>query len=160
VVKDFGKRKQLFPRRINGGIWNGKLTWGRLTVGRVRGILKNPCYAGVYAFGRYYQRKEITADGKIHSTQTARSMDEWTVTIRDHHESYISFDQFLQNGRALAANSRPSGEMTPTGPAREGAALLQGILLCGACGRRLGPKYKSSKSSASPQYRCDWKQRE
>jgi DNA invertase Pin-like site-specific DNA recombinase len=160
VARDFAKRKLMFPRRIYGGVWSGKLTWGRLTHGRVRGILKNPCYAGVYAFGRYHQRKEITADGKIVSMQAIRPMNEWTVTIKDHHDSYISFDEYLQNQRMLAANSPPRDDMMSSGAAREGMALLQGMILCGSCGRRLGPKYKSTKYGIQPLYRCDWKQRE
>jgi DNA invertase Pin-like site-specific DNA recombinase len=160
VAKEFAKQKLMFPRRTHGGVWSGQLSWGRLTVSRVRGILKNPCYAGVYAFGRYHQRKEITTDGKIVSMQAIRPMSEWTVTLKDHHDSYISFDEFMQNEQKLAANSPARDDMTHSGSAREGTALLQGIILCGSCGRRLGPKYKSTKDGAQPSYRCDWKQRE
>lgn len=160
VAIEFTKQRLLFPRRMYGGVWNGKLTWGRLTVGRVRGILKNPCYTGAYVFGRYHQRKEITTDGKIVSTQALRPMSEWAVTIKDHHDSYISFDQFEQNQQALAANILAGTDMTNSGPAREGMALLQGMVLCGSCGRRLRTNYKSTASGAQPLYRCDWKQRE
>ena len=58
------------------------------------------------------------------------SPEAWRVVIHDHHEGYISWDQFLANRRRLEAN-RTNGEanLLP-GPAREGLCLLQGMLLC------------------------------
>jgi DNA invertase Pin-like site-specific DNA recombinase len=63
VVHRFVERGLRFPKRAYGGAWNGKIVWGRLTHGRVLGMLKNPSYAGMYVFGRYqYRRVEAMQD--------------------------------------------------------------------------------------------------
>jgi DNA invertase Pin-like site-specific DNA recombinase len=159
VVHEFSRLNLQFPKRAYGGIWKGKLIWGRLTHSRVLGILKNPSYAGAYVFGRYHYLKNITPEGKILSTPAIRPMDEWTVNIENHHEAYISWEEYLHNQKALKAN-RTNGEGTVlSGPAREGLALLQGLLICGTCGRRLHPRYKGN-GGIYPTYQCNWKRRE
>ena len=56
---------------------------------------------------------------------------------------------------------RPTGPMAKclAGPAREGLCLLQGLLLCGICGRRLGVRY-TGNGGLYPIYQCNWKHRE
>lgn len=63
VIHAFVKEGMQFPKRAYGGAWNGKLIWGRLSEGRVEGMLKNPAYAGAYVYGRYQSVKDI-ADRK------------------------------------------------------------------------------------------------
>src|SRR6202008_582873 len=65
VMDHFRRHGLLFPKRSYGGVWNGKLLWGRLSHSRVLGVLKNPAYAGVYVYvyGRYTYRKHLAADG-------------------------------------------------------------------------------------------------
>ena len=103
VVHDFAKKAIQFPKRAYGGIWNGRLIWGRLAEGRVRMILKNPAYAGVYVFGRFGAANR-SPRRQIHSKITAVPMASWTVTIPDHHEAYISWEEFLQNQTILLRN--------------------------------------------------------
>jgi DNA invertase Pin-like site-specific DNA recombinase len=66
VMQRFAASTLRFPKRSYGGAWDGKLIWGRLTHGRVLGLLKNPSYAGRYVFGRYQYRREISPEGKVH----------------------------------------------------------------------------------------------
>jgi hypothetical protein len=122
-------------------------------------ILKNPAYAGVYAFGRFRCRKQISGEGQIHSKITAVPMPSWTVTIPDHHEAYITWEEFLQNQTILLRNLTCAEENILTGPAREGLALLQGLLLCGNCGRRLSIRYQGN-GGIYPMYECNWLRRE
>jgi DNA invertase Pin-like site-specific DNA recombinase len=159
VVHHFAQKAIQFPKRAYGGIWNGRLIWGRLSEGRVRMILKNPAYAGVYAFGRSRCRKQISSDGQIHSKITAVPMPSWTVTIPDHHEAYITWEEFLQNQTILLRNLTCAEENILTGPAREGLALLQGLLLCGNCSRRLTIRYRGN-GGIYPTYECNWLRRE
>src|SRR5437870_6760242 len=50
-------------------------------------------------------------------------------------------EEFLENAKQMEKN-RTNGEDTLlSGPAREGSALLQGLLLCGHCGRALTVRY-------------------
>jgi hypothetical protein len=70
------------------------------------------------------------------------------VLIKDHHEGYISWETFERNQRRIVANRR--GDATPSAP-REGASLLQGLVLCGRCGRVMKVQYTRSRY---PRYVC------
>lgn len=159
VVQHFARHRLQFPKRAYGGLWNGQLIWGRLSHGRVLGLLKNPCYAGVYVFGRYRYRKQILADGRIRSRMIAVAPDDWLVTIHDHHEGYLSWEDYLYNGKLLDQNRTNREETLLSGPAREGLALLQGLLLCARCGRKLVVRYTGNGGSY-PVYQCTWQRRE
>jgi DNA invertase Pin-like site-specific DNA recombinase len=159
VVHHFAQKEIRFPKRAYGGIWNGRLIWGRLTEGRVRMILKNPAYAGCYVFGRFRYRKQIAPDGQIRSKMTTVPMPSWTVTIHNHHEGYITWEEYLENQTILLRNLTHSEENVLSGPAREGLALLQGVLLCGNCGRRLTVRYQGN-GGLYPTYECNWLRRE
>ena len=141
VMQRFAAGALRFPKRSYGGAWNGKLIWGRLTHGRVLGLLKNPSYAGRYVFGRYQYRREISPEGKVHPRKYAVAIPDWRVSLQDHHEGYISWEEFLHNQERLEKNRTNGEETVLAGPAREGLALLQGLLLCGHCGRRLTVRY-------------------
>jgi len=159
VVHRFGQQGLRFPKRAYGGAWDGKLLWGRLGHSRVLGILKNPSYAGVYVFGRYQSRREITPDGEVRSRLYSAPIDAWRVVVKEHHEGYISWEEFLDNGRLLEKNRTNGGATILSGPAREGLALLQGLLLCGTCGRRLSVRY-TGNGGIYPTYECNWLRRE
>ena len=144
-------RNRRFPRRAYGGAWAGELRWGRLTHARVLGVLSNPSYAGAYVYGRYRSRRVVRPDGAIVTRTVELPRSEWPVVIQVHHEGYISWEQFLANEQRLAANNNRKGQRPP----REGAALCQGILRCGACGgsmttlhRREGSYYECGHSRA------------
>ena len=157
VVQRFHQLGLRFPRRAYGGAWDGKLIWGRLTHSRVIGVLANPCYAGTYVFGRYQSCKKIDATGEICSQSRRMPEDQWRVVIPDHHQGYITRDQFRANRTRLADN-RTNIE-TLAGPAREGLCLLQGLLLCGICGRRLTVRYTGSRG-LYPTYECNSRTRD
>ena len=149
VVGVFQGRR--FPRRAYGGAWAGELRWGALTHARVRGVLRNPSYAGAYVFGRYRYHRVVRPDGAIVSKMVELPRSEWAVVIQDHHEGYISWQQFLANQERLAQNNTRKGARPP----REGQAICQGILRCGACGgsmttlhRREGSYYECGHSRA------------
>src|ERR1700694_813276 len=157
VVRRFQELGLRFPRRSYGGAWDGKLLWGRLTHSRVLGILANPSYAGTYVFGRHQARKQIGPTGEIRTQSRRTAQDEWRVAIPDHHPGYITWDQFLANRSRLAAN-RTNSEVL-AGPAREGLCLLQGVLLCGICGRRLSTRY-TGNGGLYPSYDCNSRSRD
>jgi DNA invertase Pin-like site-specific DNA recombinase len=159
VVHRFAESALRFPRRAYGGAWNGKLIWGRLTHSRVLGLLKNPSYAGMYVFGRYQYRRRISPAGEVQKRVCTTPIEEWRVRLEEHHEGYISWDEYLENQTQLEKN-RTNGEATMlNGPAREGLALLQGLLLCGHCGRALTVRY-TGNGGIYPTYLCNRLRRE
>ncbi len=159
VVHRFAKAGLEFPKRSYGGVWKGKLIWGRLTEGRVLGVLKNPTYAGAYAHGRYQSIKDIRPDGTFRSRSKRMPISSWTVLINDHHEGYITWQEYIGHQKILESNRTNGEETLLKGPAREGLALLQGLLICGCCGRRLTVRYKGN-GGLYPTYECNWKRRE
>lgn len=157
VVHAFAKEGIQFPKRAYGGAWNGKLIWGRLSESRVRGVLRNPAYAGAYVHGRYQSIKDIAPDGTFFIRVKEAPLELWTVFIEGHHEGYLSLEAFLQN-RELLERNQTNGQIVP-GPAREGHALLHGLLICHSCGRRLTVRYMGN-GGIYPVYECNWQRRE
>ena len=159
AVHRFGDAGMKFPKRAYGGVWDGQLIWGRLSHTRVLAVLKNPAYAGAYVHGRYRYVREIGPDGSIRSRMIQMPMPSWQVLIRDHHPGYIDWPTFLENQTMLERNQTNGEETLLSGPAREGLALLQGLLLCGTCGRRLSVRYKGN-GGIYPMYECSRLKRE
>jgi DNA invertase Pin-like site-specific DNA recombinase len=159
VVHRFAAHGLRFPKRAYGGAWGGKLLWGRLTHSRVLGLLRNPAYAGLYVFGRYQARREITAAGEVRTRVQPVARPAWRVSIPEHHAGYITVDEFRNNQERLAKNRTNGEAMVLSGPAREGLALLQGRLLCGHCGRALTVRYRGN-GGISPTYQCTRLRRE
>src|SRR6266576_1288402 len=145
VVAAFAGRR--FPLRAYGGAWAGQLRWGRLAHARVLGVLKNPAYAGAYVHGRYTSHRTVDPDGTVHTAITERPRAEWPVLIKDHHEGYITWADYLASETRLAANRTNAGARPP----REGCALCQGIIFCGSCGKPMRTNYHTD---ARPSYEC------
>jgi DNA invertase Pin-like site-specific DNA recombinase len=150
VVQAFAADGLSFPARVRSGQRKGELTWMPLAHWRVLSTLHNPRYAGAFAYGRRRVRK--TADGK--TTIQALPREQWTALICDAHAGYISFAEFEANERVLAANAQAHGADRAAGPAREGAALLQGLAVCGRCGRRMTVRYHRRRGTLVPDYQC------
>jgi DNA invertase Pin-like site-specific DNA recombinase len=154
VVKAFAAEGLSFPARHRGGPHAGELYWTTLTHTRVLAALHNPRYAGAYVYGR--ARHYTDADGRHHTTVKPR--EQWTTVIEEAHPGYLSFAQFLANQDVLAANAAARGEDRRAGPPREGPALLQGLLVCGRCGRRMTVRYHSrADATVVPDYFCQAK---
>ena len=69
------------------------------------------------------------------------------MCIREHHDGYISWDDYLANEAKLAANRTNAGARPP----REGLALCQGIIWCGSCARQMSTRYHRDGRAA---YEC------
>ena len=137
-----------FPRKAFGGAWAGQIKWGPLTRGRALQILRNPTYAGAYVYGRRYDQSSLNPDGSVRTTTRQRVRQEWPVNIQEHHPGYVSWETFLANEKRLAANSTNAGAKPP----REGPGLLQGLVICGACGHAMSTIYPAGK----PGYGCSY----
>lgn len=136
-----------FPLRAYGGVWAGEIRWGRLTHSRTLALLSNPSYAGTYVFGRFRSRRWIDSEGVIRLRTTKLPREEWAVVIQDHHAAYITWSTFLDIQGKLVANCTRAGARPP----REGSALLQGLVLCGSCGRAMSTRYDGLKRA---DYEC------
>lgn len=126
----------------------GQVRWGSPNFGHILDILHNPIYAGAYVYGRRLSRMRLI-DGNIRRRTTRVSESDWKACLRDHHPSYIAWEEFVANQRKLHENRTNASH----GAAREGSALLQGLAVCGRCGRRMSPEYYPSRVE-SHRYAC------
>ena len=149
VVRAFREQQLTFPARHRRGPRRGELFFQPLTHDRVLSILHNPAYAGAYAYGRASHATGL--DGHHHTT--ARPVPEWTVLIKDHHPGYLTWAQYEANLAVLAANAAARGDDRAAGPPREGTALLQGLVVCGRCGRRMTIRYHTRHGTQIPRLR-------
>jgi excisionase family DNA binding protein len=134
---------------------DGQLTWVTATYPAVHKILTHPAYAGAYVYGRSRGERYIDAAGAPAARRRAVPRPEdWQVLITGHHPGYISWDAYLANTARLAANMAPARGEPGTGATREGCALLQGLAICGVCGRRLGVFYRGPAKTI-PGYQCN-----
>jgi excisionase family DNA binding protein len=102
----------------------------------VHRLLTNPVYAGAYTFGRTRSRVRFEGGRQVIIHGVARRREEWEVLIRDHHDGYISWEEYDRNQKIIAGNANMKGTMV-AGAVRNGGGLLVGLLRCGHCGRRL-----------------------
>jgi excisionase family DNA binding protein len=126
--------------------------WTPIRYRNVISVLKNPFYAGAYAYGKSQKRTEIVDGRARKSYGHAKPLEEWEVLLKGHHEGYIDWAEFERNQKQLAVNAY--GKVGGAKSGRGGRALLAGLLSCGRCGRRLVVSY-SGRSPGQPVYRCD-----
>jgi DNA invertase Pin-like site-specific DNA recombinase len=150
VVHAFKADGLMFPVRVRTGERKGELAWTALRHWRVLRTLHNTRYAGAFVYGRRRTRK--TPEGKTTFQDVPR--EQWTSLITDAHPGYITFEQYEHNLQALAQNAQAHGQERTAGPAREGPALLQGLVMCGRCGRRMTVRYHLRHGVEVPDYQC------
>lgn len=149
-VQAFRREGVKFPRRGQAGA--GEVAWCDLTLAATLATLHNPRYAGTFCFGR--TRTWTDPQGKWHCEHLPR--DRWRFVKKDAHPGYISWEQYEANQTRLLANQQAhgGGERKAGGAAREGPALLQGLVLCGKCGRAMTLRYHQRGSRLTPDYVC------
>lgn len=151
TVTLFRDRGLQFPRQQKIGPCKGETLWGPLTHTQALRILKNPRYAGVYYYGR--ARHSKLPNGKYTSKKVPK--EQWHALLPDSHEAYISLEEYERNQKQLLQNAQTYGQNRRKSPPREGPALLQGIVICGRCGRRMTIRYHSRVAGdLHPIYTC------
>ena len=116
------------------------MRWKLPVYNTVLSLLTNPIYAGAYAHGRTYTKTKIQDGRKRKVAGHRRPREDWSVLLVDHHEGYISWDEYEYNQRVIAHNANMKGLMV-RGSVRRGAGLLAGLLRCGTCGRKFHVTY-------------------
>ncbi|MER9580724.1 recombinase family protein [Mesorhizobium sp. M0276] len=150
TVKFFLDEGILFPRRLRKGPHKGELMWAPPRHARILQVLHNPRYAGAFVYGR--TRGRPRPGGGV--SQIKVGMAEWRFVIPDMHPGYIDWERFKANQQRLADNAQAYRMQRHAGPVREGSALLQGRVLCGLCGGRMGVHYSQEHGQPVPTYIC------
>jgi len=120
------------------------VVWRLPAYNTVHNILTNPIYAGAYAFGRTTSKVSVENGRKRVRRGVRRPIGECDVLIKDHHDGYISWEEFERNQRVIADNAMSKGSAVVKGAVRKGEVLLAGLLRCGHCGRKLHVHYSSN----------------
>jgi DNA invertase Pin-like site-specific DNA recombinase/predicted DNA-binding transcriptional regulator AlpA len=138
-----------FPLQTRYG---GSIRWVDPSYIAVYHVLTNPVYAGAYAYGK--SRHEVTLDrGGARKKRVRRlPQSQWSVLIPNHHQGFIDWSTYEANRVRISANTHPRPHQSGRGAVREGTALLQGLAVCGHCGRKLRTHYTGR--TASPGYHC------
>lgn len=149
VVKEFRRENIRMPRYSRTGPKSKCTIWGELTHSQALYVLHNPRYAGAFAYGR--ERSRRGPDGMVRYHKQPR--EEWICLIQDKHEGYISWDEYEANQKILTDNAQAYSSEHRAAP-REGPALLQGLMVCGRCGKRMTVRYHHRRGKLIPQYMC------
>lgn len=152
TVRTFREKGWSFPVRSSEGPRPGDLRWVELTVNRVNHILRNPRYAGAYAYGQHRHRRKTDGSGARLIQRVPRK--DWFKLERDAHAGYLSWDEYERHLETLRNNApHPRGQADGGAP-REGPALLQGLLYCGRCGAAMHVRYHDREGQLVPDYYC------
>jgi excisionase family DNA binding protein len=144
----FRSHNLCFPSQYNAA---SGVRWLAPSYCAIHSVLTNPVYAGAYTYGKTRRERYVDQQGELRKRLRQLPRSEWAVLIPEHHQGFIDWTTFEANQRRLGSNARPQPHQA-AGAVREGAALLQGLAVCGHCGRSLHTQY--SGRSASPGYYC------
>jgi DNA invertase Pin-like site-specific DNA recombinase len=147
----FSSEDLSFPLQMNPAGLPGPIRWVAPTYHAIHQVLTNPVYAGAYTYGKTRYERYVDVHGAVRKRMRHLPMEQWSVLIRDHHPGFIDWATFEANQSRLDSNTKPKPHQAG-GAVREGSALLQGIVSCGHCGRRLHVHYRGRNSA--PGYHC------
>ena len=153
VVRYFDTKGIGWPRRIVSGVRAGELIAAPLAHHDVLRILHNPRYTGAFVYGRTRSAK-IPVGGPHRYRRVPRQ--QWKVFLPNSFPGYIRLRRQVDeaNQETLRANARSYGYDRRRSPARDGTALLQGLVLCGKCAERMTVRYHVRQGQPSPTYLC------
>jgi DNA invertase Pin-like site-specific DNA recombinase len=151
VLLWFRGEKVCLPALMHGEVGR-ELIWKLPVYNTIWHMLRNPMYAGGYAFGKTEARTRVVGGRARKTIGHSKPVENWTVLIRDHHPSYITWEQYERNQALLADNAHMKSRMEPKA-GRGGRSLLAGLLRCRRCGRMLHVAYSGTRSEV-PRYHC------
>jgi DNA invertase Pin-like site-specific DNA recombinase len=137
VLQFFNAQQLLLPRHDRFG----EVRWRQPTVAAILAILKNPAYAGAFVYGR--TRTLRTGTGPRQVSQKKLPIEQWRIRVNDKYPAYIRWETYERIRAMLTDNYAEYDRNKTRGIPRPGAALLHGLVYCGACGHKMVVQYKS-----------------
>ena len=143
------------PRQQRAGLHAGELLWKTASYAAVLEIMHNPAYAGAFVYGRRQTDPRRQQPGRQGTGHLHKPQSEWLHLQQGVYPAYITWELYeahqvrLEQNATVFGIGSPHREDRARGAAREGAALLQGLVVCGCCGYRMYVAYK-----ASGRYNC------
>ena len=151
VLRYLRKNEILLPRRQSAGPKANQLIWKVASESAVTDMLRNPAYAGAFAYGRKQKDSTRRDPARPAAGRVRKSMSEWLHLQQDVYPAYISWEQYLINQERIQQNGLRfvKNRQKAQGVVRNGPGLLQGVVVCGRCGHHLQVVYKHT-----PRYVC------
>jgi DNA invertase Pin-like site-specific DNA recombinase len=151
VVRDLKAEGLELPARVMAKQGYGTLMWKTPSLSTVIRILQNPAYAGAYVYGRWDYSGDRRSSKTGKHLPHLRPVAQWPVHLEAHHPGYLTWEEFVSNQARLRENWHREGSR---GVAREGIALLQGLIVCGRCGYKMTVHHHSARERRSAAYVC------
>jgi DNA invertase Pin-like site-specific DNA recombinase len=136
VVRIFNQKNLLIPRQNRFG----DITWRQPNIAAILSMLKNPAYAGAFAYGRSCTFKEGVSPQRIQQKQLPQS--EWGILVHNKYPAYISWETYEHIQAQLKDNYAEYDRNKSRGIPRPGSALIHGLVYCGQCGHKMVVQYK------------------
>lgn len=158
VLIDLARSGLKLPRRQRTGPYAGEVLWKEPSIAALHAILKNPVYAGAFAYGRRQAEPSRQIPGRPGTGVLRRPRSEWLVLLHDVYPAYITWERYEWIQKTIAQNAQKMKDrMTRSRAIRGGPALLTGLVRCSRCGHTLHVAYKDKRfqyvcSSAWTQY--------
>ena len=138
--------------RLREGPERGELAWRRPSRAGLTNMLRNPAYAGIYAYGRSTLDPRRRQPGRPCTGRVRVGRDGWLVYLPGVLPAYISIEQYERNMQRMDANRSRAGSL---GAVRDGPALLAGLVACGRCGKKMTVRYQRGPGGKlHPVYVC------
>lgn len=151
VLRFLAKNQLQLPRRQTSGLHAGEVLWKAPSGAALLSLLKNPAYAGAFAYGRRIVDHTKQTPGRPATGRLRRPRTEWLALVKDVYPTYITWAQHEQILDTIERNRRLMDErFTKSQTSNPGAAMLSGLVRCGHCGRAMGVCYKDNRF----QYAC------
>ena len=146
VLKYLVKQKLKLPRRQTSGLYAGEVLWKSPTLSSIYSILKNPAYAGAFAYGRRQGVPARQIPGRPASGKVRCDRKSWLALVKDVYPAYISWSEWEKIQEKLQENQRTmQARLTRREGVRQGKAMLAGLVRCGKCGRKMRVEYKDNR---------------
>ncbi len=94
--------EDLLLPQIVPGTGGREIVWRRPSAHRVNQVLKNPCYAGAFAYERTATQTVVREGRARQGNRRRKPQAQWKVLIFDSHPGYICWDDYLRNQQMLA----------------------------------------------------------
>jgi DNA invertase Pin-like site-specific DNA recombinase len=137
VLAHFNHNDLRIPRRARFG----QTRWRAATIAAILDVLKNPAYAGAFAYGR---SRSIRHAPGAKAAQKKLPPEQWRVVVKDKYPAYVNWQTFEKIQAMLRDNYAEYDRNKSRGVPREGEALLHGIVYCGECGHKMVVQYKNA----------------
>lgn len=141
------------PRKQTSGLYAGRVLWKEPSAPVLLSLLKNPAYAGAFAYGRRVADPARQVPGRPATGRARQPRDRWLALVRDVYPAYITWEEHERILATIEENRQKMEERLSRKQAiRRGAALLTGLVRCGRCGHAMHVTYKENRF----QYICQY----